>query len=252
MNKAGSRLKLTRIARLVRIYISDDWRPFLLTGLIFGGLVFFSGLIMRQPAVGFLFTISLLVGLVLISKLFAGIHSKEKGMYLFLLPAAVEEKFAVQWLASIFGFYLYAALVVFLGSTASSLVNSILYQAVEFNIYYPLELSKSFQVYLFFHSIFFAGALFFKRSNFLKTVLVLMAVSFLFMILSGVYLKNSLMQHRYSQLYLQFNGMDDVFRFFDGPSATTLYFAKITLFIGVPLALYAISFYKFKNSEIKG
>jgi len=252
VNKVGSKPKLTRMARVARIYFSDDWRPFLLAGIVFGGLAFFSGFIMDRPAVEFFFNTSLLVGLVLISRLFAGIHSREKGMYLFLLPASVEEKFAIQWLASLIGFFLYATLVVFLGSTASSLLNSILYQSVELKLLYPRELSKAFQTYFFFHAIFFTGALFFKKNNFLKTTLVLMAVSFVVLVSSAIYLKNNLMQYGHSQINVQFNGIDEFFRFIGGPSTASLYYLRVILFIAVPLALYILSFYRFKNSEIKG
>jgi hypothetical protein len=243
---------MMRVIRLSRIYLSDDWKPFLLTGMVFGGLAFLSGLLMRRPATGFLFNAMLLVGIVLVSRLFAGIHSKEKGIYLFMLPAATMEKFVVQWAASLIGFYAFAVLAVATGSTLSNLVAAVLYQSAEFEISYPVGLPGSFRIYCFFHALFFCGALVFRQSNFLKTTLVLMAVSFVLTIGSGVYLKNSLLRRHNSGFFFQFDGAGEFYQIIDGPSSTAIYYAKVVALIIIPFILYGISYYRFKQWESKG
>lgn len=241
-----------RVVRLARIYIADDWKPFMLTGLVCGGLTFLSGLMMRQPAAGFLFNVMLLVGIVLTSRQFAGIRSKEKGIYLFMLPATTLEKFIVQWAASLVGFYCFSVLAVAIGGTLSNLVAAILYESAEFAVSYPENFIDSFAVYCFFHAVFFCGALVFKGSNFLKTILALMAIFFVVTVGSGVYLKNSLLRRHHSGFFLQMDGPGDFYQFISGPSSTTIYFAKIAISVVVPLILYGISFYRFQQWQSKG
>ncbi len=255
MNRSGFSFSVSRLFQLSRISMSDDWRSFLLTGLVMGGLVFISGLLWGQPSVDFFFSLMLVIGVVLVSKLFAGIYKKEKGIYLFMLPASVEEKFAVQLIASLIGFYLYAFLTIAAGATLYNLVASFTNNARIFAITSPQGLWAKFQVYAFFHAMFFTGSLMFKRNNFLKTSLVLVGIIILLIVLSFTYLsyiKDALFSAGHSQIIFQFNGFDQLIRFFGIPSFSTSYHYEIIALIIIPLMLYGISYYKYKNSQVKG
>ena len=252
MDKTDFRNSLTRVWQLTRIFLVEDWRPFILTGVIFGALAFVSGLLLRAPSSGFLFKAMLLVGIVQVSRLFAGLQYKDKGAYLMLLPAAMTEKFLVQWLASLLVYFLFAIGVISLGGTLSNLVATFIYQTAVFRVSYPVDLISSFRSYLFFHAIFFTGALVFKRSQFLKTSLVVIAVSFALMLGVGMYLQNSLMQRFSNSFIFRFNGADELFFMLGDSSATTFYYAKLIVWILIPALLYLFSFYRFIHLEVKG
>lgn len=252
MIRSGFSFNPRRMVQLSRIAIADDWRPFLLTGLVMAGLVFITGFVFRSQGVGFLFGVTLLVGIVLVSRLFSGMHQKERGIYLHMLPASVEEKFTIQLVISLVGFFFYAILAVAAGAMLINLLRNITGDAQGYMQVFPNGLWSVFQIYFLFHAIFFAGALWFRGNNFLKTSLLLIAAIILIIIVTIVYLKNTIVSMGPTNIVVQFNSLDQLGRFFGSPVFSPTYFLYVFLFIIFPLFLYGISYYEFKNSQVKG
>ena len=252
MNRSGFSFNPRRLMQLSRIALADDWRPFLLTGLVMAGLVFISGFIFQPKGVGFLFGVMLLVGIVLVSKLFTGMHQKERGIYLHMLPASAEEKFFIQFIASLVGYFFYAVLAIAAGAVLFNLFRITTGNAQGYGQVFPVGLWTAFQIYVLFHAIYFAGALWFGGNNFLKTSLLLIVAIILIIIVMAVYLKNTLVSMGSTNIVIHFNSFDQLGRFFGSPVFSPTYFLYVFLFIIFPLFLYGISFYEFKNSQVKG
>lgn len=221
-------------------------------GAIIGGLVFMTGLLTGRPAVDFLFGAMLFVGLVLISRLFRGFQSRERGTYLMMIPASTDEKFVLQWLVSFVGYYHFAILCVSLGGTLSILVNAFLYEFAAVGFIVPSGLWPSLQTFFLFHSIFFAGAILFKGNNFLKTCLVLLALAFVSMIGLGGYFGGHLMRQHGSGYHIQLRGLSELARFFGGSSEWMLTAWQLMLYLVIPCLLIAIAYYRFSNYQLTG
>lgn len=251
MDSLGMRINPVRMIRLARLSISDDWKPFFLTGLIICVLVIISGLLMEKPAIGALFNIMLIVGIVLIGRLFRSFQQKEKGIYLMMLPASLEEKFFVQWFFSLFGFYVYTALIVAFGGLLYTLFVSMLLYSIPITSSLPKHLWESFQIYFFFHAIFFTGALVFKNNQFLKTMLVLIVCSFLAVASTIYFLGRSMINKTQAGVLIQVEGLEEFYKVFGGPSPDSWYVMKMALVFGLPICLYLVSFIRFKNLQLR-
>ncbi len=250
------RFSLKRVAGLSKIAFVDEWRPYLLSGMIIGLLIFFSGVFLRGPSMGFLLNIMLLIGIVQVSKVFSDIHQKEKGIYYFMLPASIEEKYLVKLLSTLVGYYIFALLVCLVSNRVSILIAEILYQSADIPTFNPLqpEFFDKFKLFLFFHATFFTGSLFFRKNSFLKTAFAFFAVSIVFAIGAGSYLKNLFFQSRSGQssFHFRFDSMSDAYQGAGGALDSYLTLIQVILFIAIPLLLYGVSFLKFKNAEIRG
>ena len=254
METQHSRFSLKRCFLLARIGLLDEWRPFLLSGVVIGGLILFSFLFLKSTSTLFLLKLMLFMGMVLVSKLFSILHHREKGIYTLMLPASVEEKFAVKLLMTTVGFYGYAIFICLVGGWFAHLVSSLLFEPAPYQVFNPftLEGAEQFLMFLFFHSIFFSGSLFFKSNPFLKTVVSLMATFFVLTIISGIYLKNSMEMPGNYQFHLRLDNSNQLMEALGTPYATLIHGFKLMSYLVIPTLLYSLSYFKFKHYEIKG
>lgn len=256
MDIALPKLNPRRMLGLSRIALVDEWRPYLLTGLVIGSLLLFANTFFRALSVGFFFNIMLLFGVVMVSRAFSEAHEKEKGIHYFMVPAAVEEKFFLKLLVTLVGFYLFTLLVCLVANRLAGMLSPLLSSSTTVPDFDPLqpEIFDKFKRYLFFHSLYFAGSLFFKKSNFLKTSFVLLVVTFVLFLVVGSYLKDYLIQSQAGRgvVHLHFNNLGG-FEQVLGISADSFSLVfQVAIYIVMPLLLYSISFFKFKNLEVTG
>jgi hypothetical protein len=250
MTNKTQRFDIKRILLIGKIAFADEWRPFFLTGVIIGCLILFGGIFLNVPSADFLLNIMLLIGVVLVSRVFADVHEQEKGIYFFTLPASIDEKYLVKLIATLFGFFGFALLICFTATMLSGFISSLLYTSVEFQVTDPFmfKLEDKFGQYLFFHSVFFTGSLYFSKNSFLKSAFSLITVAILLAIGVVTVLKNSFVQAQNSQFNFRFDSTQslpvDLQNYLD--------IVKITAFVIVPILLYVLSYIKFRKIEIKG
>ncbi len=245
-----ARFSVRRMVGLGRLALADEWRPFLWIGMIFFVLTFLSSLTVFRFSPDFLFKLMLLAGIMFVSRAFADIRQKERGTYVFMIPASVEEKFLIRLLGTLVGFYLLSVLVFYLAAGAGNFVSYYLLDQVGLDRQPPTDLLDSFAVFTFFHALFFAGALLFRKNNFFKTTLVLIAGFFVLLFSAGHYLKSSFMHGRHQQFQFYFDMEDGWQGLFPG-SSSTFTLIKWFLLVIVPLSLYGLSYLLFKNTQIK-
>lgn len=123
------------------------------------------------------YTVMFIVGCILTSSVFSELHKPERAVYYLTLPVSNFEKLLANWLSTTI-VYLFLGLITFYISYFMS--NLLAYWWVES----PMKVENIFQTnflevckaYMVVHVIFFFGALYFKGYNFLKTILVLVAL----------------------------------------------------------------------------
>lgn len=245
---------IRRMIGLSRILLHDDWRPFLLNGFIVGALVFLGRFFVNLHSINTLLNIMLLIGIVLVSKTFSDLHEKEKGTYMLMLPASIEEKYLVRLISTLVLFYIFALFVTFAADFLSGLIVGLLTGSARYAFFdlHTSDLAGKFQVYLFFHAIFFSGSLFFRKNSFLKTTLCLIGALLVGFIALGSYFRHQFFGRQQVEFYFQFDSSRDLFGNLQLPFQDTIFFIKTFVLIGIPILLYLLSYFRFKHSEIRG
>ena len=251
-----------RTFSLLRIGLIDEWRSYMLAGLIIGCLILFttlldsSGFLLGILSVNMLLNIMLLIGLVQVSKGFSEIRQKERGIYYFMIPASLEEKYLVKLISTLVLYFIYALLICFVANRISIVLANLINDSGNFQYFDPFhrDLFDKFKVYLFLHAVFFSGSLVFKKNNFLKTAFVLIATFFILTFSIGLYLKNTAIKTFESgqRFNFYFNNLSDLFQAFGIDLETYLLLFEIGLYVAIPLMLYGFSYIKFKKIELRG
>lgn len=125
---------------------------------------------------GFTLSLYTLGGLILTSMIFNEVHSPTKAFQFLTLPSTTFEKLVAAWFA---GSVIYTVI-----SMVSIVVLSLLIELIKgvnlgiwtpFNIFNPFsqDVISSILGFFFYQSIFLLGAVYFKKNNFIKTLLVI-------------------------------------------------------------------------------
>jgi hypothetical protein len=115
-------------------------------------------------------------GLVLTSRIFFELHSSNTSFQFLTLPASTFEKFSAAWLISSVGYTAVAVAVIFLLSILIESISALKSGIWDnFRLFNPFETDNRhrFASYMFYHSVFLLGAIYFRKNNFLKTLLVI-------------------------------------------------------------------------------
>lgn len=141
------------------------------------------------------FFIFLLWGLLLTSDIFQDLHSPSTAFQTLTLPATSAEKFLSAWCITMPVFLIVTISAIFIMGMISSLMILIFYGASSgFTIYNPINATTGeFALnYLFLNSLFLLGAIYFRKNNFLKTILafivIMISMFFLWAIIGWIYM----------------------------------------------------------------
>ena len=122
-------------------------------------------------AVTFLYVLG---GFILTSRLFHEVHSPSSAFQFLTLPATNFEKFLASWAISSIGYTVIAMFVIVLLSLLIEIIIAIQLGTMNsFSIFNPFGQDNldTMQGYFYYQCIFFLGAIYFKKNNFLKTLL---------------------------------------------------------------------------------
>lgn len=150
--------------------------------LIFiGSMMIFSGhpTIIAHSLTGLLMPFFFIGGYLLSSVMFSELNTPHKGYLYLTLPATAFEKLISAWLISSLLYVLFGMLVMWGINLYMILFASIVtgYE-VEMITLFSLENIKIFGIYVVTQSVFFLGALYFRKVHFLKTILSLLLIVF--------------------------------------------------------------------------
>jgi hypothetical protein len=171
------------------------YRPLLVTLGASGVVVlFFSFISSALQGTGrihyfFFFVILYTVGCILASLVFNPMHKKEKNMEFLMMPASILEKFLVKWLLVTVGFPLAMILMSSGVSLISEGINKLLFDRVHvfFNPVDP-AIWKGLLFFMIFQSLFFLGGAYFRKVQFIWSLLLIGTFAFVALILSIVFI----------------------------------------------------------------
>jgi hypothetical protein len=131
----------------------------------------------------YLFTL-FLCGLVFTSKIFAELNNRQKAYAYLTLPVSTAEKLVGSWLLSSPAFTILFFIISLILYLIACLTGS------SMNVYtqiFDLYVWKSIATFLVAQSIFFLGAIYFRKNNFMKTLFALFLLLFFIMMIPGLY-----------------------------------------------------------------
>jgi hypothetical protein len=116
-------------------------------------------------------------GYLVSSRVFNELHTPARGQFFLTLPASNLEKLATAWLVSAPLYAITALLGLTLLSLLATLLNALAFGS-EFVVFNPLTKSVIYMagIYLVTQSIFLLGAVYFRKNNFMKTLLALFVI----------------------------------------------------------------------------
>ncbi len=210
--------------------------------IIFSAYTAYTGIPAYQLYNKFFAFLLFTAGLIITSGSFREMHLKNKAQYYLLLPASHFEKFLSRLLLTTIGFSLFTLFGTVVVSYISEGLNTLL-----FNRHNPIFNPFTSQVWLtiarytVLQSIFFLGAVYFRKNNFIKTINVLLLsaliLSIIVMLLFRHLFADILQGYRFSMVYA--NGM------------SFLRIVNIFLWI-VPAPLFwTIAYFRITEAEVK-
>ncbi len=131
----------------------------------------------------------LIGGLALTSMIFSEVHTSTRAHQFLTLPASTLEKFAAAWFVTSLAFTVFTMLAILGLSLIVELITAVrLWAWSQFSLFNPFSGNhlESIGNYFFYHSIFFLGAVYFRKNNFLNTVLVIIVFFIGMFILIGI------------------------------------------------------------------
>lgn len=191
----SERLSLTRLGYLLRSDLINRYRSLLIVSATLAALMLVHGLFtaaFRQspdnvfPAWGF--GMLLIWGAIAASKSFSDLHDKTQNDAFLLLPASTLEKVASRLLLVTVGLGLYIIVFTNVVSWINALLGFVMFGRRD--LLFPIFVAD-FRLLAFFivnQSVFFLGAAWFRKNQFVKTVFTLTVVSIGLVIFAGLVL----------------------------------------------------------------
>lgn len=111
-------------------------------------------------------------GMMLTSSIFKEISSKHRGWLYMMLPANPSEKILSYWLLTTVGYAAMASLALVVSSIVLSVFSTLIFKTA-FYVFNPFNIAylEILLHYCIVQSLFFFGAIFFQKNNFIKTIL---------------------------------------------------------------------------------
>lgn len=183
-------------------------------------------------------------GYVFTSTIFSELRSSNQG-YLFLtLPASTFEKLVVSWLITSL---LYVLASIFIMFIMNVILNVFSGHAVPLFNLFQSSMLKSYAVYIVTQPVFLLGAIYFRRVNFLKTMLSLFAIAVIISIYSSVAAR-IIVIHKFSSFQAFDGDMPDNLRnFFENIFAPTI---KIIFWYCLAPFFLVVSYFRLKEREV--
>jgi len=198
-------------------------------------------------------------GFVFTSLCFIELNQAQSRIFYISLPASSLEKLLSKLLITNIGYVTVSSILYFIFSVIVFLFNSVIFGFAHeiFNPFHPVILN-CIRIYLITHSIFFLGAVFFRKNAFLKTIVSLFVIALVYAVYilgisSLMYIFSSFSRHIYFSfdLFKNFsqNGIvyPSVVRVIAG---ILLYTIRILFWFFLAPLLWIISYFRLKEIEV--
>ncbi len=132
-------------------------------------------------------TIMFIGGYIFTGSIFGELNEPRKATHYLTLPVSVTERLASAWLLTGIMFPLFALLMIFLIIFLANLVMNLTFDFSPFANLFTGNYVNAFKTYLITQSVFLLGAAYFRKYNFLKTLLVLFLFFIAFLLITALF-----------------------------------------------------------------
>lgn len=206
--------------------------------------------------------IMLMYCLILTSTSFSELNNTEQKIEFYMLPASITEKYAVKFIYTTLVFILISLASLTLAAIIAEFTRLLLRSNVLFK---PIFHSYTFQmlfdflfVYLGYHAIFFCGAVFFRKLESGKTLLVIITVIvtaglYLFILNYMPFFKNTISREmifqQFGKVEMQYSvqSVKNIHEYFDNLRTQVMFIFRYIL----PLILWTAAYFRLKEDEVK-
>ncbi|KMQ49888.1 hypothetical protein CHISP_3175 [Chitinispirillum alkaliphilum] len=243
---------LQRFIKLFRLELSLTFKPWIISSIVIVSCALLINLMVftlsrilvglqtqstPQTIIHIFPSIIFLVGVILVSFVFSSFNDNEKAINHVMLPASMEEKFLLRLLLSTVGYLTVNLVLISLVSVPIGALYNWAWDT-SFAVYNPFRGNFGLKIglYFLFHSLFFAGALFWRGVTFFKTCLV---------IFSGLLAVFSVIL-----MLILLNGHEFILtlsEFWRHPVTAAV---RIALLILVPIMLYTWTYFRLKKWQL--
>jgi hypothetical protein len=132
------------------------------------------------------FTTMFIGGFIFTSNFFGEMHQIQKSYSFLTLPVSINERLAAGWILTGILFPLFSLLVMAAIVFSANLVMNFTVDMAPFQSVFSNTSMKLIKIYIITQSIFLFGSVYFRKNNFLKTLLALIVVSLILNIYTGL------------------------------------------------------------------
>jgi len=253
--ETNSFFDINRFKYVLLRQISINYKTMLIaTGAVVGFLMLFGTwnmYFLNKPInsveiIGVFVPIFLIGGFIFTSIIFSELNSPHKGYLYLTLPASAFEKLISAWLVSSIFYILLGAMITYFINFYYMLVAVIIDAPnVEIVNLFTSDALSIFGNYLIFQTIFFLGAIYFRRVNFLKTLLAGFVLVVLFSIYSGI-----LAKILFNQFAIQSHDMSQSIEFQYTAKNVIAPIAKYLFWYGVAPFFLTVSYFRLKERQV--
>ncbi len=126
---------------------------------------------------GLYYTVMFIGGYVYTSSIFGELHHSQRSYQYLTLPVSTTERLLSSWLLTALLFPLFSVMLMALIVFIANLIMNFTFDVTPFQSVYSSSGWTAIKVYFVTQSVFLLGAAYFRKNNFLKTVLALFVVS---------------------------------------------------------------------------
>lgn len=128
-----------------------------------------------------------IMGYIFTSNIYSELRHPQRGYQYLILPASTLEKLMIPWLISSILYVLTSIIALFIINTILIICSGLIggNHVPLFNPF-ALDVLKMFAVYMVTQPIFVLGAIYFRKNNFLKTILALFLIGFIIVLYVGI------------------------------------------------------------------
>jgi hypothetical protein len=191
------------------------------------------------------------------TNVFAALLRTDSGIHYYMTPASIGEKYAAAWLYSFaFTVVIYASVIGLVHLISIPLGNLITGLALPYSFPDPSKVWDNFQDLMLFQSLFFLGALVFKKNPFGKTLLTIIvcgfAISLISSIIIGKYLTHGTeLSNSVSFNWNNHNSHPDFINGTDFPEVMENLWQTVKVILTViPFICWIAGYYRLKTREV--
>lgn len=184
-----------RVFYLIFRYIRLNYSPIITATAVVTGLILLislvqmrsSGIMNQNYFIEFTTRIMFLGGIILAANSFRELNSSAKAPFYMNLPASILEKLAASWLSVSVLYLAYSFISILIINVLVSFAGQVFFD-IPFKIVnlFSSHLLKNYAEFMVIQSVFIFGATYFRKSNFLKTLLWSFITAFIIMLFSVI------------------------------------------------------------------